>query len=207
MRDSARLNSWRSFLVTLRSISLEIWVMYSSAIAGLSVFCDWLFFVFSGLSKLPITFSFFLRVAINLREKLVSCEDWNDLFFFNSSLISYFYEVKGSNNSKQLMMENFVYNTREATIYIILTILAFLLFIHFPWRETYLFTQQFQVQIRKSALIIIFIKEKCRLWRETNTFPSIYSLTDRVFSIFRQKIYVSNPSEMNIKMLIPAPTR
>ena len=39
-----------------------------------------------------------------------------------------------------------------------------------------------------------------------NTFPSISSLTDRVFSIFRQKKVRSDPSEKDIKVVIPAPT-
>ena len=70
-----------------------------------------------------------------------------------------------------------------------------------------MFTRQIKVQIGKSTLIKLFIKEKgCRLWREINTFPSISSLTDRVFSIFRQKKVRSDPSEMDIKMVIPAPT-
>ena len=59
----------------------------------------------------------------------------------------------------------------------------------FPWRDTKLFTRQIKVQIGKSTLIIIFIKERerCRLWREINTFSSISSLTDRVFPIFQQE--------------------
>ena len=49
----------------------------------------------------------------------------------------------------------------------------------------------------------IYQRERCRLWREKNTFPSISSLTDRVFSIFRQKKVRSGPSEMDIKVVIP----
>ena len=37
-------------------------------------------------------------------------------------------------------------------------------------------------------------------------FPSMSSLTGRVLSTFRQKMDGSSPSEMNIKVLIPAPT-
>ena len=37
--------------------------------------------------------------------------------------------------------------------------------------------------------------------------PSSSSFTDRVFSIFRQKRYVSDPSEMDNKVVFPAPTR
>ena len=49
------------------------------------------------------------------------------------------------------------------------------------------YTRQFKVQIGKSTLNILSIKEKCLLWREINTSPSISSSMDRVFSIFRQK--------------------
>ena len=40
-----------------------------------------------------------------------------------------------------------------------------------------------------------------------NNFPSISSFTDRVFSTFRRKIYGSDQSEVDIKVLIPAPTQ
>ena len=38
-------------------------------------------------------------------------------------------------------------------------------------------------------------------------FPSISYFKDRVFSIFRRKKYGSDQSEMDIKVLIPAPTQ
>ena len=50
IRDSNRLRSLESFLVTLTSISSETWEMYSWANPRSSVFCDWLFLVFSGAS-------------------------------------------------------------------------------------------------------------------------------------------------------------
>ena len=82
MRDSVLLNSWESFLVTLPSISSETWVMYSSAIPGLSVFCDWLFLVFSGVSlETAANFLSFLIVAMILREKL--CQLWRLNWVFN----------------------------------------------------------------------------------------------------------------------------
>ena len=64
------------FLVTLPPISSETWVMYSSAIPGLSVFGDWLFLVNFGVClETAANFLLFLNVAIILREKLVSCEE------------------------------------------------------------------------------------------------------------------------------------
>ena len=83
MRDSVRINSWESFLLTLPSISSETWVMYSSAIPGLSVFCDWLFLVFSGVSlETAAKFPLFLNVAMILREKLCQLRRLNWLFNF-----------------------------------------------------------------------------------------------------------------------------
>ena len=40
-----------------------------------------------------------------------------------------------------------------------------------------------------------------------NTFPSIFSLTGHVFSIFQQKMYGFYPSEIEIKVLILGPTK
>ena len=49
--------------------------------------------------------------------------------------------------------------------------------------------------------------KRCRLWPEINTFASISSLIGCVFFIFRGKKYEPNPSEMDIKVFIPAPTQ
>ena len=51
------------------------------------------------------------------------------------------------------------------------------------------------------------ITEKCRLWRELNTSPSISSFIHRVFSIFRRKKYGSNPLEKDTKVIFPTPTQ
>ena len=75
IRDSVRLNSFESFLVTLTSLSSQTWEMYSWAIAGSSVLCDWLFLVFSGVSlETAANFLLFLKVAMILREKF--CQLW-----------------------------------------------------------------------------------------------------------------------------------
>ena len=69
--DSVRVNSLGSFLMTLPSISSETWEIYSWAIPGSSVFCDWLFFVFSGIFvETAANCLLFLNVAMILREKL-----------------------------------------------------------------------------------------------------------------------------------------
>ena len=71
MRDSVRLNALESFLKTLPSTSSETWEIYSWVNPGSSVLCDWLFFVFSGVSlETAANFLLLLRVATILKEKL-----------------------------------------------------------------------------------------------------------------------------------------
>ena len=71
MRDSVRLKSWDSFLVTLPSICLETCVVYSSLILGTDVFRDWPFLgFFSCVSFVSAAnFRLFLNVAFFLKEK------------------------------------------------------------------------------------------------------------------------------------------
>ena len=55
--------------------------MYSSAIPGLSVFCDWLFFVISGVSvETAANFLLLTNVAMILQKKL--CQLWRLNWFF-----------------------------------------------------------------------------------------------------------------------------
>ena len=71
MRDSVRLNSWDSFLVTLPSICSETCVIYSSLILGTDVFRDWPFLGFSSCVSLKTAANFrlFINVAIFLKGK------------------------------------------------------------------------------------------------------------------------------------------
>ena len=81
MPNAVQLKSWWSFLLILLSVSSETWVMYFSAIPGLSVFYDWLFLVFSGVSlETAANLILFLNVAIILKEYIVNCESWMDFF-------------------------------------------------------------------------------------------------------------------------------
>ena len=132
MRDSVRLNSCESFLVTLPSISSETWEMYSWAISGSSVFHDWLFLVFSGVSlETAAIFLLFLKVAMLLREKFYQQYRLNWSFIFVIKvLISSYYEGKGSIKTKELMTSNPV-EYSKATNYILILVLSFLLFIPF----------------------------------------------------------------------------
>ena len=118
-------------------------------------------------------------------------------------IFSYYERKRFNQNANRLMFSTILkgdnlYKSNSTFISLIYT---------FPWRETNLFTRQVNVQIGKSILIILSIMEKCRHLREINTLPSISSLTDRVFSILRPKKYGSDPSEMHIKVVIPAPTQ
>ena len=83
MRDSVRLNSWDSFLLTLPSISSETCVIYSSLILGTDVFRDWPFLGFSSCVSLltSANFRLFLNVAIFFEDKMLrSYEDWFILY-------------------------------------------------------------------------------------------------------------------------------
>ena len=50
-------------------------------------------------------------------------------------------------------------------------------------------------------------KENCQCWRGINIFPAISSPIERIFCIFRSNMKGSNPSEMDMKVLILAPTQ
>ena len=83
IRDSVLLNSFQSFLVTLPSISSETWEIYSWALPGSSVFCDWIFLVFSGVFlETAANFLLFLKIAMILRKEV--CQQWklNRSFYF-----------------------------------------------------------------------------------------------------------------------------
>ena len=85
------------------------------------------------------------------------------------------------------MTQNSFYKTKSFNFYITKTYFRFsFLYILIGGKHNF-FTSQFEVQLAKSTLIILFTREKCQLWQEKNTFPSISSFIDRVFSIFRQK--------------------
>ena len=69
-----------------------------------------------------------------------------------------------------------------------------------------MFTRQLNEQTKEKYFIVLYTKGKCQFWRELNTFPCTSSLKSRVFSILQQKMYAPNPSERDVKELIPAPT-
>ena len=94
---------------------------------------------------------------------------------------------KGFNKDKQLKILKNEYKNKKLQTYLMLIVLSFILFIPFSWRETKLIARQIKVQIGKSTLTILSIKQNFPLSRELNSSPSISSFMDRVFSIFRRK--------------------
>ena len=114
IRDSVRLNSFQSFLVTLPSISSETCEMYSWAISGSSVFCDWLFLVFSGVSlETAANFRLFLKVAKILKETF--CQLWRlnwNFFLITKVLVSSYYDGKVSMKMQTVNVVNKRYNTK-----------------------------------------------------------------------------------------------
>ena len=77
----------------------------------------------------------------------------------------------------------------------------------FPWLETIVYTPNQGTTRERYFNHIIYKGKKAEFWSEINTYPFILSFMDRVFSIFRKKGYGFNPSEMDIKVVIPAPTK
>ena len=77
IRDSVLLKTWDSFLVTLPSVSSEIWVMYSSVTPGTNELCDWLFLVCSCVFlETAANFCLFLNVDISWWIIFDSTEEW-----------------------------------------------------------------------------------------------------------------------------------
>ena len=133
IRDSVRLNSFESFLVTLPSISSETWEMYSCASSGSSVFCDWLFLVFSRVFlETAAKILLIVRVAMILRAK--SCQLWRlnwSCIFYNKSVGLFWLWGKSFNQDKKVNDFNKRYNARRLRIYIITIVLSFLPFLPF----------------------------------------------------------------------------
>ena len=209
MCDSVRLNSLESFSVNLPSISSETWAMYSSAIPGSSVFCDWLFLVFSGVSiETACNFLLFLNVAMILREKL--CQLWRLNWFLNfvtKMSISSIMREKDLNKSKQLMISNWVQYRKTRNLCINNSTFVSPIYT-IPWRETKLFTRPFKVQKGEKYLNHIIYKGKMPTLAG-NKHLSIHFFLHRpsLLPFFDKKKYGPNLSETDIKVVIPAPTQ
>ena len=134
------------------------------------------------LTKLPLIF-------------LVSqcCHEfvWKTRSILKTELFSesenYITREKAFNQSKQLMISENEYNTKGYKL------LCYYSSTSVPPIYTFSLAGNINVYTpiectnSEKCLTKLSIKEKCRLWREINTSPSISSFIDRVFSIFRQK--------------------
>ena len=165
------------------------------------MFCVLPLLVLLGVSlETAASFLLFHNVAMLLREKSVSGEDWIwALYFYNSQSLLLLRGKRFQSGYKQV---NLQYNTWVRQFYIIITVtrlhIITVIIVYTPNQGT---------NREKYFNHTIYQRERCRLWREINTLPSISSFTDHVFSIFRRKKYGSDLSEMDIKIVIPAPTQ
>ena len=109
------LNSFERFLVTLPLTSSETWGMYSWAISRSSVFSDWLFLVFPGVSpETAAKFLLFVKFAMILRQKF--CQLWRlnwSFLFYNKNVIIILIKGKSFNEDKQLIISTNEDNTRR----------------------------------------------------------------------------------------------
>ena len=161
IRDSVRLNSFERFLVTLPSISSESWGMYSWAISGSGVFCEWLFLVFLSVSlETAANFLLFLKIAMILREKFCQqCRlNWSFIFIVQSDdpLLLWGERVSINANSRWFYKK---VQYQKATIYIIIMVLSFLLFIPFLGGNIIVYTPN-QGTKRENYFYQIFYKGK-----------------------------------------------
>ena len=79
--------------------------MYSWANPGSSVFCDWLFLVFVGVSlEIAANFPLFLNVAMILREKFCQLRKLDCFLIYNKSVDLFYHHGKSFNKGKQLMI-------------------------------------------------------------------------------------------------------
>ena len=152
MRDSVLLNSWDSFLVTLPSTSSETCVIYSSLILGTDVLRDWPFLGCSSCVSLVTAASFrlFLNVVIFLKGKCYAV--------MKTELL-----ITITDNQSDIK-------------YLSLPYFHFSYLYTFNGGEHNCLHAKSRYKVGKRTLTIIITKEKCQLWREINTFPSISSL-------------------------------
>ena len=59
----------------------------------------------------------------------------------------------------------------------------------------------------KKGKCTLFILSTIEFWRKINTLPSLFCCIGRVIPIFPQKMYWSNTSEVDIKVLLHSPTQ
>ena len=138
---------------------------------------------------------------------IVSGEDWIIFIFLSTTGSS---KVEGKSFQRSQTVKKWFYkewyNTESYNFYN--NNCTFIAPIYsFPWRETYLFTRQIKVQIGKSTIIILSIKgEMPNLAGNKHLSIHFFLHGPRLFHFSTEK-NGSDPSEMDIKMVIPTPTQ
>ena len=148
--------------------------------------CSWCFQVF--LSKLLLVFSYFLTLPCYWGKNSVSGDDWIDVLFFITERICFYCEGKVFSQNEN----SWIFSTILEGDNLYVSNSTFISPIYtFPWRETLMFTRQFKVQIRKSNLIILFIKEKMPTFAG-NKHPSVHFFLygPRLFLLWTEKVRV-----------------
>ena len=143
------------------------------------------------LSILLLISFYFLMWQRDYRKRLNSGEDWiwflslinsDDLLLLWGKIV--FKKYKQSSD--------FINSTIQKTYHLSYNNCTFISPINtFPWRETWIFTRQIKVQIGKSTLIILFIKEKMPTLAG-NKHPSIHFFLHgpRLFHLSTEKVRV-----------------
>ena len=126
-----------------------------------------------------------------LREKILSAMKTELKFLFvirklRSPLIM---KEKSLNKYKQLMLFKEVQYQKD-TLYIIINTFISPIYT-FPGRETYLFTRQINVQLGKSTIIVLFVKEKLpTLARNKHYYVQFFFHGPRLFNLSTEKVRV-----------------
>ena len=143
-------------------------------------------YVLMFLSKLLLVLFYTWILPSIWGRNFVNCEDRTDILNLTKLSISYIMWEKGFNESKQLMISEMITKTKATNF--CNKSRTFCSPIHtFSLAGNTNAHTPIQATNREKYLKRIICKEKCRLWREIITSPSISFLIGCVFSNFRQK--------------------
>ena len=165
----------------------------------LTVFRDRFFLRYS--SWLPLAtaaiFLLFLNDAILMKIKVKQCLGLNYFSTFNSDL-------------KKTKLGNTVIKNAISSIstvkYTNISTFVFPIGIFFLGGKHNCLHANSEYKLRERTLLLLFTKLKFRHWRKMNTFLFFSFHIGHVFCISRQKMNELNPSDVDIKMRIPALT-
>ena len=158
--------------------------MYSSVIPGTNVFCNWLFLALSWVSlESAANFRLFHRIAKTLEKRKAQQLlglNWFSILEMNSWQNKIFLFQERNRFQRQLTeIQRVKYGFNITNFYSISTFVSPIYTSSLG--QTWMFLRQVKEQLGKSNLIILFTKEKCRLWWEKH--PSIH------FSLHRLRFF------------------